>query len=309
MKCRINICLLGAIIILLFTLFLGFSTGKGMYYKMNEAVKRGYILDRNGEPLVINRESFKAYLILKGSSLLGKDIPDEIRPYLPKTLDLPKKGIILLAENLNLDEAKRLSKVENVIVKGFLERKALFEELSPLLGQVQHEEGISGLEKSFNEFLKEGKSLLTSLDLKFQKKVYHLNRNHKNFTLAGIALLKVTTGEVLAYSGKDKEWVTGEEIGGVFPKTLIETHLKEICEKNFEITLLPKKEELCKPSEVEVEELKLDERHKKFLYLYRKGEFLVVLLGELKKEESSSQFEGSKLESLKKELHYLAQLL
>lgn len=332
MRCKLNFCSIIAIFILGLTLFYGFSSGRGINPSVEFKVKRGYLLDREGDPLVVNKENFRAYLILKGDSSLGRDWPKEIQPYIKTPLEIPKKGIILLAENLTLEEVKKLEKIKNVIIKGELERKLLFEGLKPLIGEVSYGAGISGLEKAFDSLLKRGESVITSLDSKFLKKVYHLNKNYGEFFLKGIALFRISTGELIAYySEEEEDWLerpvlinknylseTNQVVWehdifknlerssspGITPLFLIKAFLTEACGKDLTPTLLPKDKELCIPSERELEHFYNLKDSEEWIYLTRKGNLLYAFFGKLSGNKEEFSFER-----LKNNLQYLASKL
>ncbi len=311
MRCKLNFCSIIAFFILGLAFFYGLSSGRGLNPSGELKVKRGYLLDREGEPLVINKENFKAYLILKGESLLGRDWPAEIQPYLKRPLEIPKKGLFLLSESLTLEEVKKLEKVENVVIKGEVERKTIFEGLKPLIGDVSGGEGISGLEKTFDPLLKKGQSVMTSLDAKFIKRIYSLNKNYGEFFLKGIALFRISTGELIAYySQGENEWLErkisfAEEYTGKggkveTPLSLVKNCLAELCEKPVNPTFLPIKEKLCEPSEKELEYLFFLKDSREWIYLARKGDLLHVLFGGLPEKEKTYSFE-----KLKNNLQYL----
>ncbi|MEZ0344079.1 MAG: hypothetical protein ABWJ99_04685 [Caldimicrobium sp.] len=332
MRCKFSLCSIIAFFILGLTLFYGLSSGRGFYPSTELKVKRGYLLDRKGEPLVINKENFKAYLILKGESPLGRDWPKEIQLYLKNPLEIPKKGLFLLSERLTLEEVKKLEKIENVVIKGDLERKPLFEGLKPLIGEVSGGEGISGLEKVFDPVLKKGESVITSLDSKFLKRVYYLNKNYGEFFLKGIAQFRISTGELIAYySQGEKDWLERQLLlgkdylgvrdkvvweldnsknierpssSGITPLYLIKAYLTEACGKPIYPTLLPKDKELCSPSEKEIEFFYYLKDSEEWIYLTKKDDFLYVFLGGLSVNEEEYSFER-----LKNNLQYLVKKL
>ncbi|MGC8965211.1 MAG: hypothetical protein ACP5KO_00160 [Caldimicrobium sp.] len=315
-------------------MFFGLSSGKGFNSFSEELnVRRGYLLDREGEPLIINKENFKAYLLLKGKSLIGTDWPKEIKPYIKNPLDLPEKGLYLLSENLTLDEVKKLKKVENVIIKGELERKLLFEGLRPLIGEVAEGEGISGLEKIFDPYLKRGDSILTSIDTKIQKKVYCLNINYQRFRIEGLAVFKLSTGELLAYySQGGRNWLEKRialstrdfqskvdkvtwELGSlaikedratmeITPLHIIKALMTEACGKPLDPTILPKKGEACIPSEREMDALYLLKDLEEWFYFTRKGDILYAFYGNFSLNEKEYT-----PETLKNNLKYLVRNL
>lgn len=318
-------------------MFYGFSPGKGFSPAFEEFdVKRGYLLDREGEPLILNKEIFKAYLILKGKSLLGRDWPEELRPYIKNPLDLPEKGLYLLSENLSFEEVKKLKKVENVVIKGELERKPLFEGLKPLIGEVSEGKGISGLEKTFDPLLKKGESVFTSLDAKILKRIYYINKNFENFFIEGIALFKLSTGELVGYYSRgEKQWLEKRiflsqkeligkienvrwELGSLekrennflvemTPLHMIKAFLREACGKPLEPTIIPKKKDLCEPLEREIDAFYLIENSGDWIYFTSKSNLLYVLFGTLSmdKEENSNE----KFEKFKSNLQYLVRNL
>lgn len=312
MRCRFNLCLVLCILVLGITFLVGLAKGRG--YPLLEG-KRGYILDRKGEPLVLNKENYQAYFLIRGKSLLGDDIPPQVKPYLSGTLDLPKKGLVLLSNSLSLDEVKVLREVKDVIIKGSMERRPLYQSISPLLGRIAESEGLSGMEKAFESILKNGKSVLTSLDTNFLKKMYYLNKSYPAFNLNGLALFNLKTGELIGYYGQgEKEfleepiliakeyfpakikkvnWELGsyeaKEEGNLLkitPLHLVKAYLIRVCGVEFEPTLLPQDTLRC-PSFLEPIELEnlIPYGEKRWLYIKIKGEFIYVLSGALTPEE------------------------
>jgi len=332
MKCKPNLYLAIAIFIVGLTLFFGLATGKGANPAWERVVqKRGYLLDRQGEPLVVNKERFKAYLLLKGDTLLGREWPKELQPYLNRPLDLPKKGLVLLSENLSLEEVKKLRGLENVIIKGEIERKPLFQELKPLIGDLLEDKGFSGLEKAFDPLLREGKSVLTSLDLNFLKKIYYISKNLGDVNLKGVSIFKVSTGELLGYyASSEKDWLE-EELplseralpvkidsvnwnlgassvgiqgvsGKICPLHLVKALLTETCGRPIDPTLLPQREETCQPLEETKEYLYRLSEQGDFLYALKERNWLFLFWGAPVKVEGK----GPDFERLKKNLQYLA---
>ncbi|BAU23184.1 hypothetical protein THC_0793 [Caldimicrobium thiodismutans] len=332
MKCRLNLCLVFCILILGVTFLLGFARGKG--YPHLEC-KRGYILDRKGEPLVLNKENYQAFFLIRGKSLLGEDVPPQVKPYLSGTLDLPKKGLVLLSNSLTLDEVKVLKEVKDVIIKGSMERRPLYQSLSPLIGRMAESEGYSGMEKVFEPILKNGKSVLTSLDTNFLKKIYYLNKSYKALDLNGVALFSLKTGELIGYYGQGEKnfleepiliakedfpakikkvnWELGSyearEEGNLLritPLHLVKAYLARVCGSEFEPTILPQEDSRC-PSISEPLELEslIAYGKERWLYLKIKGEFIYVLTGILKSEEGKPFL----LEDIKKDFSFLIKLL
>ncbi len=325
MKLRFDICLILCALVLGVTFLLGFAKGKGYPHL---SCKRGYILDRKGEPLVLNKENYQAYFLIRGKSLLGEDVPDQVKPYLTGTLDLPKKGLILLSNTLSLEEVKVLSGVKDVIIKGSTERRPIYEGLRAILGRTTESEGLTGMEKAFESSLKEGKSILTSLDTNFLKRIYYLSKTYQNLNLNGFALFSLKTGELLGYYGQEEKdflekailipkehlparvkkvtWEIGshdaKEEGNLLritPLHIVKAYFTKLCEVEFEPTLLPQENPRCQAlSEPEERELFLLLGDERWLYFGIKGENLYVLSGTLKPQEERT----FTLEDLKKNL-------
>lgn len=332
MKCRHNICFFLAILIVLLTLSFNIPKGSGSYPK---EVRRGYLLDRSGEPLVINKESFQGYLIVRGKSLLGKEIPEELKPYLPPYFELPSKGLVPISENLTFEEAQKLSKIKDVVVKGEIRRTLLFRELRPLLGIASGSEGISGVEKAFNERLKKGESLTLSLDLNICKKIYNYAKHNTLLFPRNLAIFKKDTGELLAfYSGEEKNFLAEsfliresdfpfklEEVNWeleaptlkregsvlrVTPLHLVQALLSDYCGAQVSPTLILRKENTCKKAATSQEPLLLFLPQKgEWLYFLPKENTLYVFSGTLTEEERGENFSWEKF---KKNLNYLAGL-
>ncbi|MFN4196871.1 MAG: hypothetical protein ACK4FM_02555, partial [Caldimicrobium sp.] len=190
MKCRCNLCLILALIILFLVILFNFEKGSGYYTSKS---KRGYILDRNGEPLVIYKESFQAYYLIPRRNFLGSDVPEEIKAYLPKPLDLPKKGLVLLSDSLTLEEKEKLAKVKNVSIRRNVEREILLEGLDPLIGITAGDKGISGIEKVLEGKLLKGESVFISIDTHYLNKVYNLINMYPSYNIKGIAQFDLKT--------------------------------------------------------------------------------------------------------------------
>lgn len=219
------------VFIIFTTILLNFSIKKSggklisPYY-----VKRGYIFDRNLNPLVVTSENYKAYYVIKGNFIINSQDLSIIRKYLGNALDLPKKGIILLSEELSLDEIETLKKDKNVIIEKNFKRKTFYPYLKDVIGEVAYNEGISGLEKIFNNSLKCGNPLILSLDLNLEKKIYNTIQEFKIINY-GIAVFNIETGEVLGYL-ENKDTKIFESY---FPLNLFGIPEKEI--KSFDWTL------------------------------------------------------------------------
>ncbi len=332
MKCKNNFCLVVALLILMLTILFNFEKGRSHYFAQT---KRGYILDRKGEPIVLNREFFQAFYLLKGKSFLGQDVPEEIKPYLPKILDLPEKGVFLLSENLTLEEVRKLSKVKNVSIKSSVERRVLYRGIRALIGDVTEDKGLFGLEQAFDTRLQRGESVMTSLDTNLLKKGYNLINKYPSYRFKGLAQFKMKTGELISYySSEAKDWL-GEpftiqadfnlnipekitwELGSftleksnqrlrLTPLHLVSAYLTQNCGKGLMPTLILKEEISCQEIKGEREELFLIlPNTKEWLLFYPKEEFLYVLKGEF----GTSDKEEISLDKFKQNLKYLISLL
>lgn len=318
MICKRNICIYLALIILAFTLILNIKKGGTTF---THPVKRGYLLDRNGEPLVLNIERFQAYYIFRGRSIVGKDIPDEIKAYLPPYFDLPKKGLVLISDSLSYEEMKKFQKIENVIIKGDVKRTPLLEGLRPLLGGVSDNEGVSGLEKAFNSKLKAGESQNLSLDLKLCKRINNSQRGILGSTIQSLAIFKLNTGELLAFLSKEEKnfllepflispvdlslqisdvvWEMGlldvKRKGPymlVTPLHLAKSYFTIYCERELNPTLLPKKEEDCGVIQSQPEPLFLVIPNKRqWLYFFPRDEKLYIISGYLPQSEKEEEID------------------
>lgn len=331
MKCKGNFCLILSLLIFLLTLLFNFEKGRSYYFTQG---RRGYILDRKGEPLVINKESFQAYYLIKGKSFLGEDFPKEIKPYLPKILDLPEKGLILLSENLTLDEVQRLSKVKNVSIRSSIERKVLNEGIRSLLGETTGDKGLLGLEKVYDYKLQRGESIITSLDMNLLKRVYSITKAYASYHFKGMAQFKLTTGELISYwSLEGKDWLTDPlflqndlpfqvpervswELGSyevikqpkwqITPLHLVFAYLNKSCGVPVNPTLIYKKEEVCSEIKEKMEELFLFfPENKSWVFLYPREGILYVLKGEV----NPSQSEFFSWEKFTQNLKYIVEIL
>lgn len=319
MRCKLNLCFILALIILFMVILFNFDKGSGYY---TSKAKRGYILDRKGEPLVINKESFQAYYLIQGRNFLGRDVPEEIKPYLPRLLDLPVKGLILLSESLTLEEKEKLAKVKNVSIRGNVERKILFEGLEPLIGITAGDKGISGVEKVLDGKLLKGENIILSLDTHYLNKVYNLIKMYSSYNVKGVAQFDLKTGELRSYYSKDKKewlsmsfpvriawemhvpgvvkWELGEykvqkngENWHLTPLHLISSYFSLACGKAFNPTVLVREENLC-PEIIHKGEalfyLLSDEKEssgiKRWFFFYPSGETLFVITGEMEPNQS-----------------------
>jgi hypothetical protein len=158
--------------------------------------KRGYILDREGNPLVISRYHYRAYLLIKGKAMIGDDLSPVVRKYLAQGVNLPEKGVFLLSDSLTQEEAELLKREDNVFVEWSLERKVIYPGLEALVGRVRNQDGVAGLEKAFDDSLKQGNSLRVSLTLDTIKRISNLGKKVKD--LEEIFVAK-RNGELLAF--------------------------------------------------------------------------------------------------------------
>jgi len=158
--------------------------------------KRGYILDREGNPLVISREHYRAFLLIKKRGLIGDDLSPVIRKYLDRGLNLPEKGVFLLSDSLTEGEVEALRKEENVVVECSFERKVIHPFIEPLIGRVSNQNGVTGLEKRFDDILRDGKSLRLALSLDMIKRLSKLGKSVKD--LEEVVVIK-RNGELFGF--------------------------------------------------------------------------------------------------------------
>jgi len=187
-----------SIFLLLVVGILNFSTNKVIGKPTNYQTKRGYIFDRNLKPIAISLENYKAYYLFKENSFLSSSDLAILKKYLGSTLNLPKKGVVLLSDDLSLDEVEKFKKEKNVIIEKSFKRKVLQPYLKFLVGKTFNGYGVSGLEKVFNEHLKKGKPLILSIDLNLEKKIYNIIQEF-GLPAFGIAIFNLETGELLGY--------------------------------------------------------------------------------------------------------------
>ncbi|WP_028840869.1 hypothetical protein [Thermodesulfobacterium hveragerdense] len=250
-------CFLGIFLFFL-VLVLNFSVEKVTGKSSLPEVKRGYIFDRNYEPLVITLENYKAYYVIKNNNWMAESIPEVVKVYLPSTLNLPKKGIILLSEDLTLDEVERLARESSVLIEKSFKRKILVPEIDFLIGETFNGYGVSGLEKRFDVSLQKGESLVLSLDLKKEKRFLNLKKQLETNYQLGLAEIDLSTGEVLAYVD-EKETPLFEEaypssVFGISNKNqkttlwgLGEYFLASLCGQNISIDFVKKNKKVCNP--------------------------------------------------------------
>lgn len=280
--------------------------------KFSEIKKRGAILDRNFEPIVVSNEFYKVYYLVKDSFFSHKPSP-LVSKYLPSPFDLPKKGVILLSDKLNFNEVEIFKNEENIFIETYYIRTFLQPSMKFLIGEVINENGISGLEKTFNEILKEGNWVRISLDNKLQEYLYsHSKNNH----LSGM-IVNLRSGEVLAYFDPPEnsyfvqyfsvldfgipieeissfQWELGEVkvIKETFPGKITPLHLtkwifNKVCNNTYELTLLPRPF-LCEPSLEFLSKLPLTfYLENKILYFTFKKDNLIALITETKENPNS----------------------
>lgn len=276
MKKRQNLFFILNFFLFLIVLIVNFSAEKVTGKAPDCKVKRGYIFDRNLNPLVVSLENYKAYYMLKGNTFLSSSDLAILKKYLGSSLNLSKRGIILLSEDLSLEEVEILKDKKNVIIEKSFKRKILQPYLRFLIGETFNGYGVSGLEKIFNEHLSTGKPIILSIDLNLEKKIYNIIHNF-NVTAFGIAVFDLETGELLSYlesdnlkpfdnyyplnlfgippeEVKDFKWVLGDEpilkegsIIKINTWHLAKWYMDKICHGLIEPTLLLKKGKLCQP--------------------------------------------------------------
>ena len=266
-----------SIFLLLVVAILNFSVNKVTGKAPNYQIKRGYIFDRNLKPIAISLENYKAYYILKENSFLSSSDLAILKKYLGSTLNLPKKGVVLLSDDLSLDEVEKFKKEKNVIIEKSFKRKILQPYLKFLIGKTFNGYGVSGLEKVFNEHLKKGKPLILSLDLNLEKKIYNIIQEF-SLPAFGIAIFNLETGELLGYLESeniklfdnyyplnffnlpDKEiknfrWVLGEkpvikekDMMKINAWHLAKWYMDTVCNHPITPTILYTKTKICKPN-------------------------------------------------------------
>jgi len=266
-----------SIFLLLVVAILNFSVNKVTGKAPNYQIKRGYIFDRNLKPIAISLENYKAYYILKENSFLSSSDLAILKKYLGSTLNLPKKGVVLLSDDLSLDEVEKFKKEKNVIIEKSFKRKVLQPYLKFLVGKTFNGYGVSGLEKVFNEHLKKGKPLILSLDLNLEKKIYNIIQEF-DLPAFGIAIFNLETGELLGYLESenvklfdnyyplnffnlpDKEiknfrWVLGEkpvikekDMMKINAWHLAKWYMDKVCNHPITPTILYTKTKTCKPN-------------------------------------------------------------
>ena len=266
-----------SIFLLLVVAILNFSVNKVTGKAPNYQIKRGYIFDRNLKPIAISLENYKAYYILKENSFLSSSDLAILKKYLGSTLNLPKKGVVLLSDDLSLDEVEKFKKEKNIIIEKSFKRKILQPYLKFLIGKTFNGYGVSGLEKVFNEHLKKGKPLILSLDLNLEKKIYNIIQEF-DLPAFGIAIFNLETGELLGYLESeniklfdnyyplsffnipDKEiknfrWVLGEkpvikekDMMKINAWHLAKWYMDTVCNHPITPTILYTKTKICKPN-------------------------------------------------------------
>ncbi len=276
MEKKQNFLLFLSIFLVLVVFIINFSTkrvtGKPPEYKN----KRGYIFDRNLNPLAISLENYKAFYLLKDNTLFSSSDMTILKKYLGSTINLSKKGFILLSEDLSLEEIENLKKEKNVIIEKTFKRKVLQPYLKFLIGETFNGYGVSGLEKIFNEHLSRGDPLVLSIDLNLEKKIYNIIYE-LNLLSFGIAIFDLKTGELLCYLEnensklfdsyyplnlfnippseiKDFKWVLGENLILKEMNTtkiniwhIAKWYMDKVCDKPIIPTILRQETKICEP--------------------------------------------------------------
>ncbi|PMP97865.1 MAG: hypothetical protein C0169_01800 [Thermodesulfobacterium geofontis] len=333
MKKKQKLLLLLSASLFLIILIINFSaervTGKVPEYR----VKRGYIFDRNFNPIAVSLENYKAYYLLKDNALFDSSDISFLKKYLGSTINLSKKGIILLSEDLSLEEVEKLKKEKNVIIEKTFKRKVLQPYLKFLVGETFNGYGVSGLEKIFDEHLRIGNPLVLSIDLNLEKKIYNIIYE-SNLPGFGIAVFDLETGELLGYLEsenlrlfdnyyplnlfgihpselKDFNWVLGENLMLKEMDTikinlwhLAKWYMEKACNQSVIPTILPQKTKICEPN------LEIFEKRE---YIYDLGKiFITVAFKNNKLILSSFAFnpqEKDLLSKNKKIINYIISML
>jgi hypothetical protein len=190
-----------------------------------------------------------------------------VRKYLAQGVNLPEKGVFLLSDSLTQEEAELLKREDNVFVEWSFERKVIYPGLEALVGRVSNQDGVAGLEKAFDDSLKQGNSLQVSLSLDTIKRISNLGKKVKD--LEEILVAK-RNGELLAfyslsttpffekpfllppyllpsYEFSTLEWEFGKqevkkegEYLRITPLHLVQAELRRINGENTRLTVLPR---------------------------------------------------------------------
>ncbi len=276
MKKRQNILLFLSFLLILVVVIVNFSAERVTGKSPDCKVKRGYIFDRNLHPIAISLENYKAYYFLKDNSFLSPSDIKILKKYLGSTLNLSKKGVILLSKDLSMEEVKKLKNNENVIIERTFKRKILQPYLKPLIGETFNGYGISGVEKVYDKRLRMGKPLVLSIDLNLEKRIYNII-NCFNPLAFGVAVVNLETGELLSYLEsenvklfenyyplkffgispkeiKDFNWIMGNKpvirknnIIEINIWNLAEWFMDKACRGPLNLTVLPRKTRVCQP--------------------------------------------------------------
>lgn len=322
MKKKQNLLLLLSLFLFLVLLIINFSaervTGKAPDCK----VKRGYIFDRNLNPIAVSLEKYRAYYFIKNTSSLSHADLEILKKYLGSTLNLSKKGIIHLSDDLSLEEVERLKNKKNILIEETFERKVLQPYLKFLIGETFNKIGVSGLEKTFNAHLSEGKPLILSLDLNLEKKIYNIIYNLK-LSAFEIAVFDLETGELLSYlksensrlfdnyyplnffgipssEVRDLDWALGknpvlkeENIPKINAWHVAQWYMDKICKGLIKPTILFTKNKACQP------ELKISKEK----YIYTLGDkFITIAFKENKMILASFAFNSTEAYALNRKL-------
>ncbi len=273
-------------------------------------IKRGAILDRNYEPIAISAEFYKAYYLVK-DRFFGQKLSPSVSKYLPSLLELPKKGLVLLTDKLDLKEVEVLKKEKNVFVESYYVRDILQPCTKFLIGEVVNDFGISGLEKIFNDVLKDGNWIRISLDMKLQKNLCDKFEETKSFSAVVVDL---KSGEFLAYLDLPENSyftqlfpvsdfnLSSEEISSfrwelgeikpvsensqikITPLHILKWFFNKICNNNYDLTILPRTPICQHSTEVSFKFPLSFFSQNKILYLDFKKNKLIMLITEIEKD-------------------------
>ncbi|NPA40063.1 MAG: hypothetical protein GXO57_06440 [Thermodesulfobacteria bacterium] len=286
--------------------------------------KRGYILDRNYHPIAITIARYKAYYLLNNDFFWDR-IPPEVKKYIKTTINLPKKGLILLSDDLSPDEAQKLSKVDHVIIEKGFKRIVLQPFMKFLIGETMDGLGISGVEKAFDNTLRKGKTVILSLSLPLEKRLYTASKRFKDCKFSA-ALFDIPTGEILAYVDSPQSpmfakvfperafglkirgvanflWEPGylqnlmQSSNGINLWYLAKLYMESLCNRRINPTILYKKDdELCKTNISSFE--KEFYINNTIVKVWIKGKRLLIAGVELEKQDVSPEVVEKRLNSI-----------
>jgi len=178
---------------------------------IKKSIKRGSILDRNGNLLAVSMPSWSLYKnknIIYNVDLIKEKIsqiiPSLDKIKLRKSLE-SKKKFQYLARHLTPETAKKINKLGQPALqfeKEYLRVYPYNEEVSHIVGITgKGVDGLAGIEIKYNDILNSGKDIDLTLDARVQYKIFKiLTKGIELYKYKGAVgiIIDVNTGEIIA---------------------------------------------------------------------------------------------------------------